>query len=404
MRSKERYSAMLRQVLNILLYLIVSLFIGTLVTLLVDEIQNVEVDKRLRTGMESTIKDALSSYKESSTQHTSNEDIIFIKKFVATVMKDKIIARQRGSGDIPETYDHDLYIFTMKKNEDYTFDFYLQKDYLKSELAILDVPDYISGVVATIVLFTSIVLYIENKKRIASIQHNLEIERAELASALEQHEAMALLGRMSAALAHELKTPIATISNLVQTLPSRHSDEQFISRFVELTHEELNRTQQLIDNLLAYGKDIHIRNSEWIEVESMLTEASDKTITLDIPQKFMMYGDSFYLGLLFKNLLRNSREAGADKVDVRVKLSATDDKMHAEIICDDNGAGFPPLNDMDKLTDPFVTSRSQGGGLGLYLAKKIAAAHGGSLSLARMDKGARVIITVPVNRIRLENV
>jgi signal transduction histidine kinase len=373
------------------------LIIGTIVTLLVDSIQNVEVDKRIRKNMEYTVNDALSSFKESSKKHSSTDERTFVKKFIATVMKDKITARERGSGGIPETNDRDLYIFTLKKNEDYTFDIYLQNSYLKSELSILDVPDYISGIVATIIIFTSIVLYAENKKRI-------EIERAELASALEQHEALALLGRMSAALAHELKTPIATISNLIQTLPSRHSDEQFINRFVELAHEELNRTQQLIDNLLAYGKDVHIRNSEWIEVESILTEASDKTITLGMPQKFMMYGDRFYLGLLFKNLLRNSREAGADNIDVQVNLPSRDDTMQAEILFDDNGSGFSSLTDMKTLMDPFVTSRSQGGGLGLYLAKKIVTAHGGSLSLTRMDKGARVVITVPLSRIRLINV
>jgi signal transduction histidine kinase len=352
--------------------------------------------------MEYTVKNALSSFNDSSTRRTSADEKTFIQKFVATVMRDKIIVQERGSVNIPETKNHDLFFFTLK-GRDYTLDFFLQESYLKSELAILDVPDYVSGLVATIIFFTFIVLYTENKKRIASIQHNLEREHAKLTSALEQHEALALLGRMSAALAHELKTPIATISNLVQTLPSRHSDEQFVNRFVELTHEELNRTQQLIDNLLAYGKDIHIRTSEWIEVEPMLADASKNAMTLNMPQKFMMYGDEFYLDLLFKNLLKNSREAGADNIDVQVNLPSLDDKMNAEIICDDNGTGFSPMTDMETLMDPFVTSRSQGGGLGLYLAKKIVTAHGGSLSLARMDKGARVIITVPMDRIRLED-
>jgi signal transduction histidine kinase len=393
---------MLKQTLNIVLYLLFSLLIGTIVTLLVDRIQNVEVDKRIRNTMEYTVKNALSSFNDSSTRRTSADEKTFIQKFVATVMRDKIIVQERGSVNIPETKNHDLFFFTLK-GRDYTLDFFLQESYLKSELAILDVPDYVSGLVATIIFFTFIVLYTENKKRIASIQHNLEREHAKLTSALEQHEALALLGRMSAALAHELKTPIATISNLVQTLPSRHSDEQFVNRFVELTHEELNRTQQLIDNLLAYGKDIHIRTSEWIEVEPMLADASKNAMTLNMPQKFMMHGDKFYLDLLFKNLLKNSREAGADNIDVQVNLPSLDDKMNAEIICDDNGTGFSPMTDMETLMDPFVTSRSQGGGLGLYLAKKIVTAHGGSLSLARMDKGARVIITVPMDRIRLED-
>jgi signal transduction histidine kinase len=393
---------MLKQTLKIVLYLMVSLLIGSIVTLLVDKIQNVEVDKRIRTSMESSIKNALFSFKESSAKHTPTDEKIFIQKYVATVMSDKILVRERGSGNTPETNDHDLLFFTLK-DEEYTFDFFLQENYLKSELAILDVPDYISGIVATVILFTFIILYTENKKRIASIQHDLEMEQAELASALKQHEALALLGRMSAALAHELKTPIATISNLVQTLPARHSDEQFINRFVELTHKELNRTQQLIDNLLAYGKEIHIRNSEWIEIEQMLREASGTTMTLHMPRKFKVYGDKFYVDLLFKNLFRNSHEAGADNIDIQVNLPSRDDTMQAEIFVDDNGSGFSPLTDMETLMDPFVTSRSQGGGLGLYLAKKIATAHGGSLSLARRDRGARVIITVPLNRIRLEN-
>jgi len=83
-------------------------------------------------------------------------------------------------------------------------------------------------------------------------------------------------------------------------------------------------------------------------------------------------------------------------LDIRPENAAS----NAEIACEDNGAGFSPTADLEKLTDPFVTSRSRGGGLGLYLAKKIATAHGGSLSLQGIEKGVRVIIALPTGRIR----
>ena len=55
--------------------------------------------------------------------------------------------------------------------------------------------------------------------------------------------------------------------------------------------------------------------------------------------------------------------------------------------------------DLEKLMAPYVTSQSWGGGLGLYLSKKVVMARGESLSLARMGHGARVMINVPQKRI-----
>jgi signal transduction histidine kinase len=233
------------------------------------------------------------------------------------------------------------------------------------------------------------------------MQQQFAEKHAQLDTALQQHEALTLLGRMSAALAHELRTPIASISNLLQTFPSRRSDEQFVKRFLELMGEEVNRTQQLLDNLLAYGKEIDIRKSEWITIGDFLNRAVTSGLSVDIPTKFMIFGDRFYLELLFKNLLRNSREAGADRIKIRLNVHPENTVSNTEIACEDNGAGFSPTADLGKLTDPFVTSRSRGGGLGLYLAKKIATAHGGSLSLQGMEKGARVIIALPMSRIRI---
>jgi signal transduction histidine kinase len=389
---------MLKQTLKIVSYLVVSLFIGIVITLLVDSTEDVAVEKRIRKTVEDNIKNAVASFRESDVHPTPHDEKSFILKFVDTVMVDKAVVREHARDRLPGTDVDAVFLFTLQ-GKDYALDVYLQNKYLKSELALLDMPDYITGIVATIIVFTFTVFFTENKKRTLLMKQQFESEHAELHSALERQEALALVGRMSAALAHELKTPIGTISNLVQALPSRHADEQFIKRFMTLTGEELNRTQQLIDNLLVYGKDIDILNEEWIPIKSFFTEAVHTGLLLEIPDNYMIYGDRFYLGLLFKNLIRNSREAAAGKVRVNVHIPHEKAAL-VKIVCEDNGSGFPLTADLEKLTAPFVTSRSRGGGLGLYLSKKVVLAHGGSLSLARMESGARFIIAVPLKRIK----
>jgi signal transduction histidine kinase len=389
---------MLKQTLKIVAYLILSLLIGTAVAYLADSVENVTVEKRIRKTIEDNIKNAVVSFKESAVRPTSHDEKNFIVKFADTVMADKVVVREHRPDRRPGANDDATFLFTLQ-GKDYTLDVFLQEKFLKSELAFLDVPDYITGTAATIIVFAFAVYFTENRKRTLLMKQQFELEHAELHSALERQEALALVGRMAAALAHELRTPIGTISNLVQALPSRHADEQFIKRFMTLTNEELNRTQQLIDNLLVYGKDIDILNEEWIPIKDFFTKAVLTGLLLEMHDNYMFYGDRFYLGLLFKNLIRNSREASAGTVRVNVHIPH-EKAAFAEIICEDNGSGFPVNTDLEKLTDPFVTSRSRGGGLGLYLSKKIAMAHGGSLSLARMEKGARVILSVPLKRIK----
>ncbi len=393
---------MLKRTIRVVSYLIVSLLIGVVITVLIDKIDDASVEHGIRTTVESKIRNAVTALKESVTLSTSAEEENYVRKFVATVMNDEVEIHEKGpSGALKGSGTSERYFLFTLKGTNYSLDFYLKKKYLESELSNLDTPDYIAGFVATVVVFSFIILYTENKKRMLSMKQQYEVKQAELNTELQQHETMALLGRMSATLAHELKTPIATISNLVQVFPKRRSDDQFVKRFITLVGEELTRTQQLIDNLLAYGKEIDIRNNEWIPIEPFLKETASNGMSLEFPGHFEIYGDRFYLDLLFKNLIRNSREAGADRVRISVKIPPHDTTAQAEIFCDDNGGGFSQTANLEKLMDPFATSRSRGGGLGLYLAKKIATAHGGELSLSRMSKGARVILTLPRDRVKI---
>jgi nitrogen fixation/metabolism regulation signal transduction histidine kinase len=130
--------------------------------------------------------------------------------------------------------------------------------------------------------------------------------------------------------------------------------------------------------------------------------ADKNNIKISTCPEFRVYGDRFYIELLFENLMRNSAEAGADRIHVEIDSSSSEDESAAEILFEDNGRGFAADYDLNELISPFVTSRSSGAGLGLYLIKKVILAHGGKIFLYRLENGAGVKILLPKKRVKVK--
>lgn len=389
----------MKQSLRLVAYLLVSLLTGITVTLLMDSFENIAVEKRIRHELEQEIKGAAAAFKDSAKDPTAGDVLHFIREYSTNSLNGKIIAVNPDYEKKPNIADYS-FLFTYRAGAG-RIDYYILNSFLKGELAILDTPELLFGIFTTITVFTLIVLYMEKRKQATRLYQQLEVKHAEFRKVLEEHEALALLGRMVATLAHELKTPLATISNLVQMLPTRSTDERFMNRFVALTNEELNRTQQLISNLLVYGKEIAIDNGEWVAISPLIAElASKNNLQSESPLTAKIHGDRFYLGLLFENLLRNSQAAGADTVRVTIRIGEMEGDSRGIVLVEDDGAGFPGDVDLSTLLAPFITLRSSGAGLGLYLADRIVAAHNGSISLYRLHRGAGVSISLPRERIR----
>lgn len=373
-----------KNTLPVIIYLLVAITIGVMVTLVTGNLDNMAEEKRLKKSVEMEVRNAVSSFKDSAPIATQDDVIRFLKEFTRTAMKNKLVAVEYGEGRRPNADD---YVFLLKITEGKKrVDLYISAAFLDDEVSSVDIPDFIPGVVTTLIVFGLILFYTEKRRQLA-------VKQDELTRALKEHEALALLGRMTATLAHELKTPIATISNLVQVLPARLDDTAFTRRFSVIVGDELTRTQQLIDNLLIYGKDITSTSHEMIELQPFILELARKHgLRLANCPDVSIEGDKFYLRLLFENLMRNSLQAGANEAVVRMTEQKGYEGAAAEIFFEDNGSGFKQETDLDALLSPFVTLRSKGAGLGLYLAHKIAVAHGGGLSLYRLPAGAGVRI------------
>jgi len=377
-------------------YLLVSSLLGITATLSFDYFENIAVERSLRKELEQEVTSVAVSFRRFAGADDDARRLAFLKSYAGTALANKVVVREViGAAGDPRTND---FLFSVSGGSR-RLDFYVDSDFLQRELANLNLPELLFGFLTTFVLFAAFTVLSDRREKVRVLREQFQVQHDEMKKVLAEHEALALLGRMSATLAHELKTPFATISNLIQVLPSRLHDQAFTDRFLVLTRQELQRTEQLINNLLAYGKDLDARQGQWLDFPSLLRErAAKQALQVEIAFDGGIFADRFYLELLLDNLFRNSKEAGARRVKVGCRKEGREETA---LLFEDDGRGYPAEVDLASLTSPFVTCRSNGAGLGLYLATKIAAAHRAALTLYRPETGAGVRLGWPQKEVKL---
>ena len=132
---------------------------------------------------------------------------------------------------------------------------------------------------------------------------------------------------------------------------------------------------------------------------------SSVSFELELPdEEIVVPCDSRQVARVLTNVLKNSaesiqgaREEGIENVEgkVTLRLLSNDEKDTVQITISDDGRGLP-VDQRDRLTEPYVTTREKGTGLGLAIVKKIMEEHGGSLTLTdRSPRGAEVTLQFP---------
>ena len=219
----------------------------------------------------------------------------------------------------------------------------------------------------------------------------VEFERRRL-----ELEHLAHLGKMSAVLAHEIRNPLGTIKGFVQL--SMEKAEERVRALLAPVLDETARLEQLVNDLLLYGRprNPEPRATEWADMAGRIETYAREAIG-DRATQFRTAGDLLQLEtdpeMLFQvllNLVRNSVEAVAQTSGGEVRLSARrGDRNGVRILVEDNGPGLPP-EIQGRLFEPFTTTKSDGTGLGLPIARKLTSALGGRLEISPgPDRGLR---------------
>jgi two-component system sensor histidine kinase HydH len=215
-------------------------------------------------------------------------------------------------------------------------------------------------------------------------------EREKVLRTTERTKHLTSLGEMSAVLAHEIRNPLASLKGHAQLLEESLEDGTRDRQKAQRVVREAVRIERLTTDLLAFVRSGTLaprRADPRAVVRAAIESADDARIVLHdegAPSEAPI-DDERVRGAL-ENLLRNAREAAPDGA-IEVRLERDDDML--EIRVRDHGPGIPP-GDEEKIFEPFHTTRVQGTGLGLAVSRRIAEAHGGSLTAGNAQGGGAV--------------
>lgn len=240
-------------------------------------------------------------------------------------------------------------------------------------------------------------------KRIGSVLVMRDVrEIRSMERQLEHSRRLAALGSMAAGIAHEVRNPLGTLRGLAQFFGSEDDASDACKEHSSFMISEVDRLNQLVTELLQFGspQEIHF---EKIDLKTML----EKTVTLvekDVLEKEInlvyehdtdteLYGDKNLLTQTLLNLVQNSIQATPIGGDISLDIDCNEKECRVSV--SDTGAGMTE-DTMNKMFDPFYTTRNSGTGLGLAVSHRIVERHNGYFEInSIVGKGTTITMVLP---------
>lgn len=257
-------------------------------------------------------------------------------------------------------------------------------------------------------------------------------EEHSLEEAQRQKDRLAVLGELSAGVAHEIRNPLTGIANCAQVLREDLDEDDRRQRFVRIVLDEVARLNRIVEGLLSYARP-NRPDLRQADLEACLRRAveltQDKLVEKGIRTQLRIRGripplfiDASQVEQVLLNLIRNAEEAMPDGGELHLEAAvirrlpyrrrgagrrATDRVRRAgeprrqrfvQIKIIDTGGGIPK-EILPRIWNPFFTTRSRGTGLGLSLCQSIVREHGGFLTVQSVEgKGTTFLLDLPIER------
>jgi two-component system, NtrC family, sensor histidine kinase PilS len=236
-------------------------------------------------------------------------------------------------------------------------------------------------------------------------------EKQKLIEMIRQSDRMAAIGELSAAIAHEIRNPLASIGNAVELLAEEiGSRDSQISLLVNVILKESERLQRISSEFLNFAR-MKTPEIQPVELKKMVGEVllligNDPRKTEEIAIRNKITGnpvvrfDPDQLRQLMINVIINSLEAldGRGTIDIGVeKNKKKPDGGFLRLVIADDGPGFS-ADAIPSVFEPFYSTKKEGTGLGLALVRKMAVSnHGRVFARNRSGGGAEIDLDIPLN-------
>jgi len=221
---------------------------------------------------------------------------------------------------------------------------------------------------------------------------------------LNRHRRLASMGEMAAALAHQIRTPLASAILYLSNVRLGRGDESRRQKCVEQSLERLQHLERLVADMLLYARGGAFETAE-VAVSTLLEQLSDEVTpdsqgqtfrveVSDASQGALIRGNRDALLSALRNLVDNARQACVGEGDLRIHAESTDGDM-VVIRFSDSGPGVPE-NLRETIFEPFFTTRMGGSGLGLAVTQAVVRAHGGEITLeCGVERGSVFVVRLP---------
>ena len=198
---------------------------------------------------------------------------------------------------------------------------------------------------------------------------------------------------------HEIKNPLSVCKGYLDMLDVQNKDK--VERYIPIVRGEISRTLTIMDDFMSI-RNLKIKQDIFdvyllIEDVEMIMKSFLKRddVELVIPKfddELYLVGDYDRLKQVLINLIKNSYEANASKIEITTRI--VNDKFYLEVI--DDGEGISK-KDLKKIGEMFYTTKTKGTGIGVHFSKEIISLHHGTMKyFSKLNNGTKVKIKLPV--------
>jgi two-component system, NtrC family, sensor histidine kinase PilS len=318
---------------------------------------------------------------------------------ILDLVEENVAGRHVDGIIVPESGAECPVTTALRLKKDFTsYEFYTQSGHDDSRLLglttnrIRDAHGHLTGLIASFIDLT---------------------EMARMRKELQQQDRMAVIGELSAGLAHEIRNPVASIRGSMDELQRNIESQELVERLAAIAVRESDHLNEIVTGFLDFARDPSRRYSLFDvrdvarEVEEQLLRKYDGEGELGITllatsEPCLLMGDKTQIWQVFTNLGQNAIEAMEISGALEIVVDNNEGRGPIEICFNDNGPGISP-DKVSRIFEPFYTEKARGVGMGLAICMRMITAHDGTIQAAsRPGGGTAMSVRLPLTQESVE--